>query len=199
MAAVTDDEIITEKPFAITDLEQIHHIIHESDTLDEVVDKVVGRGHRVCRWGSCQYANMQDMFDFLMYMYQNDPECKADPITWLFQFTKRVIKLETKSENPLLSVRIAVIASACEMCETEEELAKLLARVTQIQSIDDFFTCLKDYGYALWDALMLVFDSIYQTNNFIHIYHTSKYAMLCWILIIKGHVKNESAFSGFDT
>jgi hypothetical protein len=194
-----DDEKIIEKPFAVTDLYEIHCIIRETDTLNEVVQKVVGRESRVCRWGSCQYAEIQDIFDFLMYMYQNDSICKEDPMTWVLQFTRRTIKLENKSENPLLSIRINVIASACNMCETEEELAELLACIMKIQTVDDFFEFLRDHGYVLWEAITLVFDSLYQTNSLVNIYNDIKYAIMCWILVIKGHVKDEESFGWFDT
>jgi hypothetical protein len=192
-------------PFAVTDLEQIEKITLDCNRLDQLVSKVVGRDQErsICRWGVCkknsQYAQIQDTYDFLMYMDRNDLRWKDDPIEFVSRcYMNNLISLgKRKKENPLLSLCARAIRYACDSCENDEEL---IARVTEYicaQSIDDFFLILKKHGYFLSSAIRIVFDSIYPKNTIGNLHYDVKYSIMCWILIIKGHVKNEESFYDF--
>jgi hypothetical protein len=198
----TTEEKHVEQPFIITDVDQINKLIADEYSLEEITRKVVGRDpeRRVCKWCHCGirmciYPKIQDAYDFLMYMYHNDEKCKEDPIKWLD--TNAFACVTLKMSEKLFLIRTYLLNKICGNCRDDKNLIEQVLKCTSAQSIDDFLTIFKYRGYCLPSAIETIFDIIYPNNCLSSMACEIKYAIMCWILVIKGHVKNEESFYDF--
>lgn len=186
---------IEEKPFAITNIKRIKKIINSGVRLTTIIKKIVGRDFkRDCRWGSCYYASTQDTYEFLMYLYNNVPACHKDPFLYISKCAK-MIELTEINDNPYLTILLNIIRYSCSLCKTDSDLSESLNYFGTIRSIDDAFERLKKMSYSLEHAVHVVFDGIYPRHNILCAGDDT--ALKCWVLVIKGHVKNDNAFIGF--
>jgi hypothetical protein len=199
--AATEEKYV-EQLFAITDVEQINNLIIEEYSLEEIVRKTVGRDpeRRVCKWcqcgrRQCEYPKIQDTYEFLMFMYRNDIKCKEDPIKWINDFWGLPIVLK-QAERFLVFLRRQIISIATSYGE-DDIMIEAVQTCLNAQNVDDVLLFYKDERYHLRVAIQAIFDTMYP-NNCISAYEREiKYALMCWILVIKGHIKNEDLFIGF--
>lgn len=199
--AATAYATVEEKPFAITDLNYIRCLIsaHGKLSLEEMVDKVVGRSRiRACRWGGPHCSATQDMYDFLLYLYNSMPECREDPIGYVSKFLRQPIELGPVNKIPLMTIRIRIIGDDCSTCRNDDELTRMLMDSRKIDSIDDAFVMLKMKQYDFMSAVHMVFDSIFPHHNLTYLRgYAVFYAIMCWILVIKEYVTTDLSFRDF--
>jgi hypothetical protein len=192
---------IQERPFVITDIDKIRQLIAAQGKLllEDIADQVVGRPRiRECRWGGPYCSTIQDIYDFLLYLYNNMPECRQDPIGYVSKFVKQRVDLGPVNKIPLLSIRIKIIGGDCESCKGDDDLTRMLFDSRKIESIDDAFVILRGKQYDFMSAVHMVFDSIYPHHNLGKWRgYAVFYAIMCWILVIQQYVTTDVSFRGF--
>lgn len=180
----------------VTNVDEVLKIIDENKSFHNMVEKFtdVKLKKDDHQWGN-NYDQIQDEFDFLMYLYNNVPECKDDPLKYVNKLFDFEIKIGKPIKNPIYKVRKVITRDYNTIdCKTDKQLIKFLRAVARAKTIDDFLSIQRKQHDLLTLAVYSIFETIYPENN---IAARELFSIMCWWLVIKGHVKNEESFSGF--
>jgi hypothetical protein len=145
------------------------------------------------QWGN-NYDQIQDEFDFLMYLYYNVLDCSDDPLKFVNKLFDFDVKLGKQTKNPMYKVRRVMTRDYHIDCNTDKELIKFLRSVARAKTMDDFLSIQRKQESHLQLAIYTIFETIYPENN---ITARELFSLMCWFLVVYGHVQSEESFYGF--
>lgn len=189
-------------PFAISDEKQIIEIFEKTTSVCDAVDSIVAREFRVCNWGSCQYAYIQDACELLLRLQSIKGWTVSETLKFLENKTDTVnFDKLIAVRHPFQSARMAFLMNQHGLYaddEFMEDFDNLFQEVYQVTTIDGLFLLARNHAFDLWTAVDLFFSAIYPYEPSGE-YGGNDTAYRCWILIANGLIKSDLCLRDFDT
>lgn len=184
--------------------------------LDKLVEKTGGRSFGVNEWGSCQYTTALNMFDTLEKFYLRSKSSTPEEGR-----EKAFKKVEAKvTHDGVVDIKEAWKVFKKEMIENikgmddKEWLTKVKKELKDATpSVDAMFEITKNQSWDLWSAAPFIVGLMFKNLQVNELkapgvgpvlnveFQGLNYnvGVACWLLWSHKLVKDQKAFSGFDT
>lgn len=193
-------ERVQEPSFAITDIGEIREMVEQGchDWI-KMVNTIVGReSDRVCKWGSCQYALVQDTYEMLLRI---EEVMNFDTDTMLDYLAKSGITREGGIEmvsKPFFKARKALTRHFNKNdCENWKELHTQISRAV---TMDELLQITQRESLHLYTAVDLIFNAVTCSGPQFASENTEiTIAVKCWFLRSTNLISSDECLQDFDT
>lgn len=148
-------------PCDITDFESLTEYIKSEGNLNDKINKLTGIDSTTpTNWGSCSYSTIKAMYDFLSLLH-----CHFETVDDIYKFLKLDVK-KIKSRK-LEQNHVKAILQNYKKHISESITSDL--EDTEIETIQDCLSFMKDNEEDLWDSINYIFNSMYPSHELTNI------------------------------
>jgi hypothetical protein len=213
MSASSESEKFETGDFEVQDLTAIKKILSSPESLTDKIDAIVGRGFRVCRWGSCQYGSAQDMYDLLEHLREGGMSIPEICATFGMPSESGPQASLEESKRKLANHLIRDDLDE----ENEEESVWMQERCDALENasnVADLFRLCNNNAWDLWTATPKIFEAVWPEHPRLdtptapghgpklnQLVQSDNYLIgtMCWLLRARAVVSDDECFEGFDT